>query len=339
MFQIPLTPRRRQPGVLTLIALTAEVCLCLIAPSARAQAAEPTQAQTPAALEKATPVLLLPSEEADLSAMDAEAQSQAFSFYAGTNFVSAYISRGQVFSSKFSIQPWFEIDVPLSSGEPIGPFRSLSVFFGNWNSIQEGDPGLGQARTGNLRQLDNWYEADLYAGLRAKLGEHWQTSLRFNYYTSPSDSFADIHEIDWRVRYDDAAFWADRGMPGFSTRPSLRVAKETRDGGGPEQWYFSPALHPSFNLNLGDLPVTVTTPLILGFGADGQYFDADGDEIHFGFFQTGLTLSAPLDLLPDHAGTLSISGGFDAIFVTDEAINFRGNDVEIVGKFGLTYTY
>jgi len=315
--------------------LAAAACISI---PAGAQPAGSGESGALLAFDEATPALLVPSEEADLGALHAEADDRPFAFYAGVNFVSAYISRGQVFSNKFSVQPWFEIDVPVTD-EPTGPFRSLSVFFGNWNSIQEGDPGLGQARTGNIRALDNWYEADVYAGFRAGLGEHGQTSLRFNYYTSPSDSFADIHEIDWRVRYDDSAFWSDRGLARFSTSPSLRVAKETRDGGGTHQWYFSPALHPSLTIDLGDRPLTITTPLVLGFGADGQYIGADGEEEHFGFFQTGLTLSTPLNLLPAESGTMSVSGGFDAIFVADEAINFRGNDVEIVGKFGVTYSY
>jgi hypothetical protein len=72
-------------------------------------------------------------------------------------------------------------------------------------------------------------------------------------------------------------------------------------------------------VNLGEQPVSATVPLVLGFGTDGQYTTADGDEKHFGFFQAGLTLKAPLDVLPETSGSLSISGGFDAVFVSDEA--------------------
>ncbi len=302
--------------------------------AAQRRPAEEADAGTPP-----TGVELVPAAQAEQRALDRDLPAaKPFSLYAGVNFVSMYVSRGQVFSSKFSVQPWVELDVPLAA-DPDRFVTGVSAFAGNWNSIQEGDPGLGQARSGNLRSLDNWYEADLYAGLRLTLREHWLTSLRFNYYTSPSDSFNDLHEIDWRVRYDDAAFWADRGVTGFSLQPALRIAKEARDRAGATQWYFSPSLSPNYTVTLNDWPLTFTVPLVLGFGADGQYVGADGEEEHFGFFQTGLTVSAPLDLLPEDAGAVRVSGGLDVIVVSDEAINFRDEQVELVGKFGLTYSY
>lgn len=237
-------------------------------------------------------VRLVPPEQAELEALVRDRPAErAFSLSAGTNVVSHYVSRGQVYSSRVSFQPWAEVDAPLmrDGAEGGGPITGLSVFGGNWNSLQAGDPGLGQARTGNRRVQENWYEADLYGGFRVALAERWLTSLRFNYYTSPSDSWADIHEVDVRVTFNDAGLWdgalAEVGLEGFSVTPSIRIAKETRDGGGPEQWYFSPSLTPSYTAELADHPVTFTVPLVLGFGADGQYTDAEGDERTFGFFQ------------------------------------------------------
>ena len=308
----------------------------------------PRRAHTAAPAEPSLPPLPLPAEldptvRTERAALEAAERDEVFNIYAGVDFVSMYVSRGQVFSSKFSTQPWVELDTRLNGGEPVGPFDSLSVFAGTWNSFQEGDPGLGQTRRrGGL--MDNWYESDLYAGFRVTLLENLGSSLRFNYYTSPSDSFRDIQEIDWRLTYDDKQWWVDDtdgadGSVNFALNPSLRIAKETRDRGGPEGWYFQPAIRPSFDLTAlpGDLRAEV--PLVLGFGADGQYRGGGGESVHFGFFQTGLGVGGPLNVLGQGRGDLRWSAAVDVIFVSDRAVNFRGDRVTTVGKFGISYSY
>jgi len=284
---------------------------------------------------------LVPPEQAEQLALQPEERTDPFNFYAGVDFVSMYISRGMVFSSKASVQPWLELDVPIRSGEAIGPFDSVSWFIGNWNSIQDGDPGLGQNRSGRELVIDNWYETDLYGGLRVTFAEHFGSSLRLNYYTSPSDSFEEIYEIDWRISYNDAHWWTDSedDAGNFALNPSLRIAKEIDDKGGADGWYFQPALRPSYTFTNLPVDVTVQVPFVFGFGADGQYLEPNGDEIHFGFFQTGIGASIPLDVLPEDAGSLSLSAAVDVIFVTDPDINFRGNETETVAKIGLTYAY
>ena len=279
---------------------------------------------------------LIPPEKAEAEAYAPAERADPFNFYAGVDFVSQYVSRGQVYSSKFSIQPWAEIDVPLANGEAVGPFDSLSVFAGNWNSLQEGDAGLGQARSGRRRVVDNWYETDLYGGVRVSKG-NFNSSFRLNYYTSPSDSFEDIWELDWRLSYNDAHLWADNSR--FRLNPSIRIAKEVKDKGGTDRWFFRPQIEPSYTFELAGTPITATVPLVLGFGADGQYVTTDGDEKHFGYFQTGLSLSGPLNVLPEGAGSLNWSAGVDLIVVSDEDLNFRGDQVNPVGKVGLSYSY
>ena len=88
-----------------------------------------------------------------------------------------------------------------------------------------------KARTGLTAVLKDWYEADIYGGLRACLSKDLLTSLRYNYYTSPSDFFRDIHELDWRLSYNDSPLWEGVDIQFF---PALRVAKEFRDTGGPD---------------------------------------------------------------------------------------------------------
>lgn len=331
-----LKPWSVTPGWL----IGATVGAALLASTAAGQTnkpAEPAPGDAYAAdTQQPLPASLLPPEQAESQAYQPEERADPLNFYAGVDFASMYVSRGQVYASKFSVQPWVELDAPLNRGETVGPFDSISVFGGNWNSIQEGDAGLGQARSGQRRVVDNWYEADLYGGIRVSKN-HWNSSLRLNYYTSPSDSFEDILELDWRLAYDDSQLWGQDSP--FKLNPSLRIAKEVRDRPGTERWFFRPQLEPSYTFRLGNQPITATVPLVLGFGADGHYVTPDGDEKHFGYFQTGLKFSGPLDTLAGDAGSLTWSAGVDLIVVADDDLNFRGDQINPVASFGISYSY
>jgi hypothetical protein len=79
---------------------------------------------------------------------------------------------------------------------------------------------------------------------------------------------------------------------------------------------------------------------VLGFGADGQYIDrANGTERTFGFFQTGVSISVPLRWLPESAGSLAASAGFDVVVLSDEDLSVDRDQVETVFRFGLSYAF
>lgn len=269
------------------------------------------------------------------------AERRLFNLYVGVDIVSQYVSRGLVYLDEPSLQPWLELDVPLLDDPREGmPLDSLTLFGGTWNNVNVSGRDDGVARTGRAAELDDWYEADVYGGLRARVTEHLSTSLRYNYYTSPSGDFDDIHELDWRVSFDDASLW-----PGVQTEddvglyPALRVAKEVRDEGGADGWYFQPSLRPSWRVSGLPLPVVVQVPLVLGFGADGQYLEPDGDERHFGFFGTGLAMSIDLDLLPERRGSITLSLALDHLVLADDDLGFEGEGSETVGRAGLSYGF
>lgn len=264
------------------------------------------------------------------------------SISAGVALVSMYISRGLVYSNKASLQPWTELQLRLSSSEETGgSVGALYWFFGNWNSMQESDPGLGQARSGNAVLQDNWYEADFYTGLRTSFQNTFEASLRFNWYTSPSDSFERIHEIDLRLAVNDEAHWnSPFGLREFKTSPHLRIAKEVADKGGAQQWYIQPSLTPHFSAQLSSLEAVIKFPLVLGFGADGQYRTLDtGENRAFGFGSIGVGVDLPLDLLPKDRGGLTVSSSVDLIVLSDRDLNVRENRSELVSRLGLSYRY
>lgn len=265
--------------------------------------------------------------------------TRGLNVYAGVDAVSQYISRGLVFTDDFSIQPWIEFDVSLAQPAE-GPLTSVSGFFGNWNNITGSGPEDGRVRTGATADVENWYEADVYGGVRLTWFGLLQTSLRYNWYTSPANSFDEIHELDARVSIDDTGFWSERvGIDNFSMTPNIRVARELDDSGGPEQWYIAPRLSPTLTVDSLPLDPSFTVPLAAGFGADGQYVDSSGDEHAFGFFQTGLHVSVPVGALPEGRGSLSATAGVDVIILSDEGLSADGNRHETVFRFGISYAY
>ena len=280
----------------------------------------------------------IPPEKAETLALQEGPEEKGLSVHLGSDLVTEYVSRGLVFSDEVSVQPWIELDAPLNAGDPVGPFSSLSAFAGNWNNFHDGAPDPALSRSNNRRPINDWYEADLYAGLRATLADRWAGSLRFNYYTSPSNDWQDITELDLRLHYDDGHWWSGP-MAGFSLRPSLRIAKELRDRGGAENWFLRPQLEPTFTTRALGAPVTVTVPLVLGFGADGQYVTTDGAERHFGYFQTGVTASVPLELLPEKAGSLSLTGSLDYVVRSDDELSLDRDATSVVGRIGISYSY
>lgn len=257
--------------------------------------------------------------------------------YTGFRFVSKYMARGLVFSNEPSFQPWVELDIPLVQIDDETSFvNTVTAFMGNWNNVNLAGTEDGLGRTGRAARLKDWFEADLYAGIRLHLFEHMSASLRYNYYSSPSGAFRDIHELDLRLSYNDAPLW-ESGH--FGLYPSLRVTRELRNLGRRERWYFQPSLAPTWNVQKLPLPVTLQVPLILGFGADGQYRDAEGDERHFGFFQTGFKVAADLDLLPQPYGSLMFSLGFDFLVLAEEGLGRQGDGTETVIHGGVAYTF
>ena len=87
------------------------------------------------------------------------------------------------------------------------------------------------------------------------------------------------------------------------------------------------------------LPLIFQIPLILGFGANGQYLEVDGDEHHFGFFQTGFQTAIDLNILSDPLGSLRVSLGVDHVVLADDDLGFKGERTETVGSIGLNYSF
>lgn len=297
----------------------------------------PEDERTPRPFPSSAPT---PPERVEREELLRDDEGSRWNLYFGVDVVSQYVSRGLVFLPEPSLQPWLEVDVPLCPDAPPGSARSrLSVFGGTWNNINAGSPQSIITPEGERVEVRDWYEADAYIGLRFGLGERASSSLRYNFYASPSDSFETIQEIDWRLSFDDSPLWTWT-VPGgreVGVYPSLRVTAELSDPGGREGWYVQPSLTPTWRS--GTWPLSIEVPLVLGFGGGGQYVTSGGDERLFGFFQTGLHASADLDLIPEWPGSISLSAGIDLNVLSDSDLGYENDSTEWVGSVSLSYSY
>ena len=249
----------------------------------------------------------------------------------GTSFVTQYISRGVSFSDQPSVQPYVTVQVALPELEG-GAITDASVFVGSWNSIQFGEPGVGQANDG---AIPGWYETDLYAGASVELDHRWTVSGTYYRYLSPADSFKGYNDLELIVSYDDTALWERTGLPnGFSLSPRVRMVQETGKPGGGDALYIEPRITVGMNVGDGDNPLHLAIPLAAGF-SDTYYHAADGSTPAFGFFRTGVTLSGTP--LPRTASSLRVSGGIDLWFPNGETLSGL-DSTNIVAKLGLDWT-
>lgn len=243
---------------------------------------------------------------------------------ASATMVSRYISRGVAFSDRPSLQLSFRADVALPELTG-GAVTDARVFVGSWNSLQHGNPGLGQPNSGTF---SGWYETDLYAGAAVELRERWTVQAAFYRYESPSDSFAGYNDLELIVSFNDADFWEGRTpLANFSLSPRLRLAHEIGRPGRADAFYVQPSLTPSFDLGDPENPIRVAVPLVAGF-SDDYFLDVHGGKQTFGFFRTGLTISgAPFPAAPG----VRLSGGFDLWLLNDRVASGLG-DTEFVGR-------
>ncbi|HZD90987.1 MAG TPA: hypothetical protein VE224_12870, partial [Pseudolabrys sp.] len=115
-----------------------------------------------------------------------------WSFSIGSDLVSQYISRGLAFADTPSVQPYASIglSLPQLTGDTV---KSVKLSVGNWDSLQFGAPGLGQADYG---PWSGWYESDLYTALNIGLTNGLSASFTVYYYHSPEHSFADYGDFE-----------------------------------------------------------------------------------------------------------------------------------------------
>lgn len=268
-------------------------------------------------------------------------------FNMGWDVTTAYYFRGLRQQDRgFIQQPWGNVTFSLYQGE--GPFSSVSLQAGTWNSIHSRDQGEDGAQ--------NWYEADLIAGATIGLFDD-MVSLGFGHttYASPNNSFSAVHEVDFTLGFDDSEW-----LGTFALNPQILWALETHntasglspdgtvDTGSPDKGtYMQLSLGPEIPLWEGDSAMTLSVPAILGLSLDNYYETLDTSKPSgksnptFGYFQTGMMFGIPLPFVPVEYGSWQVSAGWQVLVLgkTLRKINRNEDNQTFVGLGGISMSY
>lgn len=254
------------------------------------------------------------------------------SFSMGADYTTQYYFRGIVQETDgFIIQPWFEVGVDLITRET----WELDLFFGTWSSVH------GDTDTAQSDSLRNYYELDVYGGAALSLGR-WGFSLSYIAYTSPSDAFDTVQEIDLSVSYDDS----ENPLLGpIALSPSATIALEFGDNaadGADTGAYLQLGIEPSHTYDSEGLllkGLTVSLPITVGLSLD-DYYEFDGGNDTFGYFDIGLAAALPI-LEGRGLGDVEISAALHALFLSDDlsSINEDRDDFELIFTLGLSVSF
>jgi hypothetical protein len=254
------------------------------------------------------------------------------SFSGGVDFTTAYFFRGVLQERDgFIAQPYGEMLINVYKGE--GPFSGLSLVGGLWNSIHQ----LGT--NAQAQELDVLYEQDWYGGLQAQFLDNAITTRAFWIaYTSPSDAFKTVQEVDLSAALDDSQW-----LGAFALKPAVLFGTETENTllGTERGQYLEVSAAPGFTvINDDTYPVTLTLPLKVGLGLDDYYDLSESNEDTFGYGSAGAKISFPLAFIPEEYGAWSASGGVNVLFFGNNTRTLNHEDeVWTVGTWGISMAY
>ena len=145
----------------------------------------------------------------------------------GIDTSNAYFFRGiKQERSGAIVQPYADVSFDLLTESE--SLSTLTLTFGQWNSLHSGPSGAGGPATltgGAARNTAMWYESDFYTGLT--VGTDTLTAgLTYTSYLSPNNSFGTVQEISLALSLDDT------GRLLVPLQPHVGLAVELSGQGG-----------------------------------------------------------------------------------------------------------
>lgn len=216
----------------------------------------------------------------------------------GVDVVSQYVSRGSVLENQgFIAQPSINFYVKLYEGE--GFINNITLYLQLWSSLhsENTDQGLVSGTGGSSTPA--FYEFDYYPGFNITFAKNFTLSLGYAEFNYPNDGFFTQRLLQGKIAYNDADL-----LGAFAINPyfAYEYYLETPD----ESSYFEVGISPGFTV--GSLKVNF--PVKAGFGANGFYTDAVGNNQGFGYVSGGVAMSYPLAFIPEKFGTWNVSAGY-----------------------------
>jgi hypothetical protein len=249
-------------------------------------------------------------------------------FAGGLDWTSAYFFRGYNQEDQgVIVQPYMNVYFKLSESEK----NPITGYVGTWNSFHS------EKTLGDDGSFETWYESDLYGGVDFGLGGGFTLGGIYTMYTYPGGAFDTIEEVGVKLSFDDT----DKlGLP-FALKPYVGVYFETTDKNGTEDTYLEFGIAPTvYTVNKdSDHAIALSVPVTVGCSLDDYYFDDSGDDEFLGYVSVGLAGSMPIATGPYGAWSLNGSVTWMQLIADGlEAAN-HGDDYEIIGKIGVSFTY
>ncbi len=261
-------------------------------------------------------------------AQDPDPNPGAITLTTGIDFPSVYFFRGirQEGAPKLTMFPYGDIGIALFSGD--GGVKSASVNFGIWNSLNTGSSGLDAENP----EKRIHYEQDFYASLSLGFGGGITLMPMFTTYTSPNGSFGTVNELLLKVSH--ASKYAPYGLVAFELSGQA-------DGGSEEGTYAEIGIGPSWPL--GGKGITVGIPVKLGFSL-GDYYEANGEDNGFGYFDIGALFTVPFSSAPTKFGSWNLHGGVNYLALGDGTKSFNVKDgtaegSQVIASIGIGLSY
>ncbi|HXJ80883.1 MAG TPA: hypothetical protein VMS64_19665 [Candidatus Methylomirabilis sp.] len=249
----------------------------------------------------------------------------------GADWVSDYYYRGILFQPGNNVQQYVEVRFRLL--EDLGPLTSLTLAGGNWNDFRSSGSSDSTPKW--------WFEANLYAALRAVWWNVLTTSVTYIYYDSPNDSFNTQSDITVNASLNDSKW-----LGAFALNPSVTFAFQVHDHFVPSAKqggiYMALGLAPGYTFfKDSKFPVNVSAPMTFGFSVRDYYTTPDGHNQTWGYFQGGPQFTVPLKFVPKSWGQWTWMGGVQFLELGNnlKQIDGRTKNFQHIGTIGLSMTY
>jgi hypothetical protein len=243
---------------------------------------------------------------------------------------SLYLFRGirQEVDPGLTMWPYADLGLSFLS-DGAGTLKSFGVNLGVWNSLNTGSSGSDGP--GKLN-----YEEDFYAGFTMGFGAATSFSTTYTAYTSPNSAFTTVKEVSFKVAHGST--YAPYGLVAFEfdTDPGRGQA----DGGENGGTYLELGIGPSWS---GDR-ASVTVPVKIGLSLN-DYYELDGSDNAFGFFDIGALVSVPIAAIPERLGSWNFHFGGDYFLLGDTTEAFNVNkdgetsQHKLIGLVGFGVSY
>lgn len=280
------------------------------------------------------PVATAPTETTNATSEPAKAETPDRDIHLslGVDYTNAYYFRGIVQEDHaFILQPYSTLTLDLWEHEDF----TLVATAGTWNSFHDSPTNAQHTDT----FVENWYEADFILGVGLTI-DKLTLGAQYIWYTSPSDSFQTVTELDLSAAYDDGEL-----LGAWKLSPSVLIAFETgddfADGADTQQGvYFQVAVNPGFSVKLCEhADLAINFPVTLGLSLDDYYEDASGDDDAFGFLSAGVKASMPLPI-PESYGSWSISASLNALLLGNHTADYNDDrEANFVATIGISASF